>query len=611
MLENRIILTAVIGEIIGIIWGLYCKISIVPIYLLIYIILKLFKKESSKKIFKLISFRRYFRYVKIIFCKKVIHIIIIFSCISNLVVLYQNYKYENLYKDIDQKEIELTGIILSQNEKTCKVKINKGKYKNTYIYLKSNVKLNYGDEIKFSGKFSKPSKRTNYKGFDYSNYLKGLKIYGSVNCKNINIISKNNVNIILKNTNKLANKLKQIMQSFNLKEDEKAILEGILLGDKENIPEEIINDFSKSNISHILAISGMHVSYIILFSNFIFNKTIGKHKCKLVTSIIIIIYMFITSFTPSVVRAGITGIIMIMSNYFYRKNDIWESLGIALFLILTYTPFLISNIGLLLSFAGTIGIVVFNKVLDDLIDYHIEKIKRTAIRKNKVNIKFAIKIMESKIFKIIRSAILVTISATLMVFPIVLIYFNKVSVTSLIVSVISSFIIGPIVILGLISIIVNFDVIQKMLSILLKTLITIANLGSKLPLNQVYLVTPSIAEVLIYYILIFGIFFYIKINLEQNKSLFQKRIKNLINLFEYKIKLNKKKIVKVILVIAIGYLVILKIPKDLKIYFIDVGQGDCTLIKTPLNQTILIDGGGSENEDYNVRGKNFDAIFIR
>lgn len=58
-----------------------------------------------------------------------------------------------------------------------------------------------------------------------------------------------------------------------------------------------------------------------------------------------------------------------------------------------------------------------------------------------------------------------------------------------------------------------------------------------------------------------------------------------------------------IIIICVVIIVISFIPRNLKIYFIDVGQGDSTLIVTPHNKTILIDGGGSENSDYDI-GQN-------
>ena len=69
MLENRRVLTAVIGYISGILMGLYCKISIVLFYILIFLIYLIIGNKSKKDKFKLFSFRRYFRYVKIVFNK--------------------------------------------------------------------------------------------------------------------------------------------------------------------------------------------------------------------------------------------------------------------------------------------------------------------------------------------------------------------------------------------------------------------------------------------------------------------------------------------------------------------------------------------------------------
>ena len=64
--------------------------------------------------------------------------------------------------------------------------------------------------------------------------------------------------------------------------------------------------------------------------------------------------MCIAGFSPSIVRAGITGIILTLSNFFYRKNDAWEALSLSLLVLLIYNPYLLFNIGLQLSFAGVI-----------------------------------------------------------------------------------------------------------------------------------------------------------------------------------------------------------------------------------------------------------------
>ena len=73
----------------------------------------------------------------------------------------------------------------------------------------------------------------------------------------------------------------------------------------------------------------------------------------------------------------------------------------------------------------------------------------------------------------------------------------------------------------------------------------------------------------------------------------QNRIKNLVSLCKYRYRQNKKKVISILLIIVIIFTVFKFIPKNLRIYFIDVGQGDSCLIITPQNKTILLDGGGN------------------
>lgn len=87
---------------------------------------------------------------------------------------------------------------------------------------------------------------------------------------------------------------------------------------------------------------------------------------------------------------------------------------------------------------------------------------------------------------------------------------------------------------------------------------------------------------------------------EKNLTPFYQRIKNLVSLAKYRFRENKQRFISIILSICLIFSLVKVYPKDLKIYFIDVGQGDSTLIVTPLNKRILIDGGGSEFGDFNV-----------
>ena len=155
-------------------------------------------------------------------------------------------------------------------------------------------------------------------------------------------------------------------------------------------------------------------------------------------------------------------------------------------------------------------------------------------------------------------------------------------------------------ILGILYLIIGNSSIGFVLTRLLNLLLGISKVGALLPLNKIYFVTPNMFEIIIYYVLIFSVNFIISIKLNRSLNSLEKRVVNLLNLAKYIIVLNKKKILFYSFIIFFLCLIFMNIPKSLKIYFIDVGQGDSSLIITPRNKKILIDGGGSSDKDFDV-----------
>ena len=569
MLENRPIVAITIGYLIGIIMGLYFNYSIVLLYLVFYLYLNL-KKPPIKK-FKLISIKRYFRYVKIFLCKKVLIIIIISSVISNTIVLYKNKQYEYFTNSLNMQEIQLKAKVIS-NEKINqfnKTYIISSKNKKFYLNVNKSIKIQYGDYIQIKGTFSKPKARTNYKGFDYKEYLKSQGIYGTIKCKEAQMIIKKKDFF-----NQFFLKIKRLIQK-DFEKDISNVLLGTILGYTDEISENIKESFSKSNISHILAVSGMHIGYLIIFCTFVLDKIVGKRLSYVFTILIVLFYVKIIGYSPSAIRAVIMAIMLLSSKLLYRKSDVLTNLSLSLLFILIFNPFSIKSIGLLLSYTATLGIIFYSK-----------------------NIRFKNKIYNS---------IGITISAMIFISPIMAICFNKISISSLIISLLVGIIAGPIVFLGLIYILLGiffkFNIIKTIINLLVKILLCLANIGSKIPFNQIYVITPNLSEIFTFYIVVFLTFFFISIykpKRKQNK-VFTKRIRNLISLAKYEFNQNKRKVLSFMLIIVVIANIIIFIPKDLKIYFIDVGQGDSCLIVTPNKKTILIDGGGSENYDV---GKN-------
>ena len=499
------------------------------------------------------------------------------ALIGNTQVLYLKNKYLEIYKD-DKSIISATAVVIkgpSEGEYNYKytVKARTGKYKNkkfiVYINKKNKKLLEYGDLIEIKGEYSAPEVARNYKGFDYSQYLKTLNIYGTIKVEESKIINKNQLSPILISINNIKEKMID-NANRNMPKRTANLLLGILIGERDNIQEDIIESFRTANLSHILAVSGAHTSYIILGITYLISKSkTPKRIGYIITIINLLIFIIITGASYSVVRACIMAIVVIGAKICYRKENFFTSICISLIIILIQNPFAINDIGLKLSFMGTAGIVIFNKSITN----------------------FFIKL---KIKQKIAEVLSVTFSAQLMIMPITILNFNTISLTFFISNILASPLLGIIIIFGFISIFISsiLNPISKILflilHIFLELLILVSKVTEKIPGSSILVKTPNILFAIVYYILIlfFNYFFVIKQNPTRR---FHKKIIKIITIK------NIKNAFKVIAVVFLIMLLLTKIVRiinpTLKIYFIDVGQGDSTLIVTPKNKKILIDGG--------------------
>ena len=553
------------GYIIGIIYGLYFKISIafvIILMILIYIVLISNKKSKIA------------RYLKVILKPNVIYIFFISIIISNYYIIYLNNKYIRFYNK-PPEIIKGNAVIIREAEEkeysySYIVRMKEGLYKNKKFILNTNKKklLQYGDLIKINGEYIIPSESRNFKGFNYREYLKSKKIYGTIkNSGEIKVIQSGHINQIFIKSNKIRNLIIEKVEKL-LPEETGALLIGVLLGNKQGISEEIIENFKTSNLSHMLAVSGAHTSYIILGIGYILSK-LPKKYAGIITILVLGIFLFITNFTPSVIRACIMAGLAIGAKLLYRKSDTINNIAISAIIILMANPFSILDIGFQLSYLGTLGIVIFSK--------DIEKILSKIKLKNKI-----------------MQLLIVTFSAQILIMPIMVYRFNTVSLTFFISNLFAGPILGVIIILGFITIFVSLisfelaKLLSVVLNVFLELLILIAKFVSNIPASSIIIKTPYLISIILVYVLIlishylFSIYNF-KNHLYKIQIEIAKRItsKNLIKI-----------IVKVlILVILINTIISIFTPKNMKLYFIDVGQGDSCLIVTPSNKKILIDGG--------------------
>ena len=488
---------------------------------------------------------------------------------------YEKAKIEVINKKINKKlnsnlilnikKDKIKGVICSKNTNKSNTKI---------------LNLKYGDKICFKSKYIIPNGTRNEGGFDYKKYLKTQKVIGIVNCKTNDISIENN-----NNRKKQFNILKGI---YSFKQDiilkikrilplEKAgVFNALLLGYKNDITDEIKENFKNSNLSHMLAISGAHVSYIILGLSFILTKSkIGKRNINIIVCIFLIFFIFLVGGSPSVVRASIMTMYILLGNLLYKKPNVYVGLSLSSLLILIINPYSLYDIGFQLSFGGTIGIILFNK-----------KISETFSRIN----------CKNKIYNYIKNIIVVSLSANIVITPIMMYHFQRISFSFLISNILASpiFAITLIACLIFLILIVFCYPIAKYISFivnfLLNILIKTAKFSSLLPLSQVIVPRPSLIQIIMYYLII-SVIVYPKI-LNNIRKIATRITKKIVNK-------NLKVIVVIFLIFNIFILQILKcIPYNgLEINMVDVGQGDCTFITTNTGKRILIDGGGSENID--------------
>lgn len=576
---KRPILIAALGYIIGIVWGLSFKVvlifcSIIAICMLIV--------EKNKNILRII---------KLVINKKVTILLLIFIIAGFIHIKFLKYDYEKIY--ISLENVNIVGTIVSSKKEKQYIneykieteKINNIKLKKKFILLTKNKEIEYGNKIKLEGTYIKPSESRNYRGFDYSNHLKTENIYGTIEQNGkIELIKEKNINYLFINLYKVKNKIiKNINNKFP--EETRGVVLGILLGDKSSIEEDVRQNFADSSLSHILAVSGTHISYVVICISVLFKKLkLNKNIRKVLTSLVLFTYLYLVDFSASATRAVIMSNIVILQMLFYRKQDTITTIAFSSIIILINNPYSILNIGFLLSYGGTIGIILFvNRISIESKEDFFQRFK-----------------------SYLKDICIVTISAQTIIMPIIIYYFNTISFTFIISNIIASLIIGPIIMIGLVIIAISFfkipiiSLIIRFYNILIIILVRTADIISKIPMSKIYLKTPTTLEIIFYYSVVFliALLIYIK---KSNRKFIKKTIQiDIYNLKNFFIN-NRNKVLIFISIVSLISITSIKIPKELKINFIDVGQGDSCLITTPQNKKVIVDSGGSESYDV---GKN-------
>ena len=172
-------------------------------------------------------------------------VVILLSIIRLSIPKISNYN-ENTKK--------VTGIVINYkySNNTLTITLKTKEKLLVYFYLKDNknTDIKIGDKLKITGTFSRPNKNTTKNLFNYQKYLNNKKIYYIVNADSIEKVS---------STKNLYYKIKQVILK-NISSN--AYLKAFILGDKSSISKEVITSYQENGISHLFAISGMHITLL-------------------------------------------------------------------------------------------------------------------------------------------------------------------------------------------------------------------------------------------------------------------------------------------------------------------------------------------------------------
>ncbi len=367
-------------------------------------------------------------------------------------------------------------------------------------------------------------------------------------------------------------------------DDVSAFLKAMLIGDRTDFSENltVTNAFSDAGVYHIIAVSGLHVSF---FAGMIY-MLLGRRKWTAAIIVpVVVFFMAMTGFTPSVTRAGIMQMFIVMAPVFNKDDDNITSLSVALAAILIANPYAIAHAGLQMSFLATLGMILVTPKISTAL------IKAAKITKKKGRtLKRRIR---DRVLYFIIASLASTVGALVLTMPLTALYFGKISLAAPIANMLILWIASFVFSMGLLVCAMSF--IWMPLASLLAYPVTLA-------VRYILWITVAIGNsgfaavytcnkyIIIWFVYVYslGIIFVIM-----------------------KAKLRQVIIpicLSVILLCAVLLITALDTDgKPMTFTALDVGQGQC-IVMTAGEYTAVIDCGGSYNDAGNILGDYIHSL---
>ncbi|MCL2838086.1 MAG: ComEC family competence protein [Oscillospiraceae bacterium] len=229
--------------------------------------------------------------------------------------------------------------------------------------------INFGDTITFFAELSQPAGARFDGGFDFALFLRQQDVYVAADARRTELVqaagadySLTGIGVRIRQSivSAIDDNFSGIFGRFYPNNEVAGVVKSIMVGDRSDITDEVRLDFSRAGIGHILAVSGMHVGILFSILSFLLLKfRVRKLWAYIVGILVLLLFMSVALYTPSVTRATIMMIIFLAAYIFQKNPDQLTSLGIAAIVILALNPYSITSPGFLLSFGSVAGILIF------------------------------------------------------------------------------------------------------------------------------------------------------------------------------------------------------------------------------------------------------------
>ena len=431
--------------------------------------------------------------------------------------------------------------------------------------VSTNTSLRYGDRIRLQGQLQKPAENED---FSYREYLANQGIFSYMPYPSVSLLQHGRGNPLLSVLYGIQKHGLEVVYRL-FPDPEASLMAGILLGSQAGIPQEVQEAFRLTGTSHIIVISGFNITIIAALFTFIFSRWLGERRGAMVSVLGIILYTLLVGANPAVVRAAILGILTLFGQQVGRRQVGLNSLVFIAAIMTLITPTVLWDVSFQLSFAATLGIMLYAEPFTHGFTKFIAR--------------FTAQDKAERLAVPIGAYLLLTLAAQLTTLPLMVYYFKRISLTSLIANPLILPAQPPLMILGGLAVITGifFQPLGQLLAwaawpFTVYTIRMVEWLAA-IPHGSIPLGQTSLAVIMLFYGLLFAITFA------------RSHLSSLSTRLTPAIPLTLLAITTVMVWKAAFYA-----PDGLlHVTILDVGTGEAVLIQSPNGRNVLINGGPS------------------